>query len=64
MLKGWVGIRFILKLHFSVRVGEEQHLARRVHTAAVQLLCFQHVLSIELPQTAATPVEGFSRGRP
>ena len=55
--KGWIGIRFLLEFNFPIGVGEEQHLARRVDTATIQLVRFQHILSVEVSNAAATPAQ-------
>ena len=48
------GIPFLFELYFPVRVGEKEDLPHR----GSMLVRFQHVLSIEVPQAAAAPVEG------
>ena len=51
------GIRFILKLYFPVRVGEEDHLTRCLDPATVELMSLQHILGVEVAKTAAAPMQ-------
>ena len=53
----WVGIRLVFELIFSIRVGEKQLMAGPVYTAAVELLCFEHMFSLEVAHAAAIPVQ-------
>ena len=55
-MKGCGGIRFIFELYFPVRVGEEEHLARGVDPAAVQLVPLEDLFRSEVAQAAAAPM--------
>ena len=58
LIEWWVGIRFILELHFTILVGEEKDLTRCVDPAAVQLVRIEGLFRTEVAQAAAAPVKG------
>ena len=57
MIEWLVGILFILKLNFAIRVGEENHLTRRVYPATEELVRFEDHFRIEVSHAAAAPVQ-------
>ena len=57
-VKGFGGIRFIFELPFAILIGDEQHLARRVHRKGVQLVRLDHLFRTDVAQSVPASVKG------